>query len=101
MNTSLAVTALYDVVKAKDINGNTARALVKDFEKVLSLGLFEKEEEKKSAGISSEEIEKLIADRAAAKKAKNYTEADRIRAYLAEQGVTLTDTPQGTTYKIG
>lgn len=102
LNTSLAITALYDVLKAKDIGGGTARALVADFEKVLSLGLFEKEEQKESSGgIAAEEIEQLIAERAAAKKAKNYAEADRIRAYLAEKGVTLTDTPNGTTYKIG
>jgi len=41
-----------------------------------------------------------IAARGAAKKAKNYAEADRIRAELAAEGVTLIDTPQGTTYKI-
>ena len=43
----------------------------------------------------------MIAARAAAKKAKNYAEADRIRAELSAMGVTLTDTPNGTTYKIG
>ncbi len=104
LNTSLAVTALYDVVKAKDINGATARALVADFEKVLSLGLFDREEEenRESASLLTDaEIQDLIAQRAAAKKAKNYAEADRIRAFLAEKGVTLTDTPNGTTYKIG
>ena len=101
LNTSPAITALYDVLKAKAINGATARALVSDFERVLSLGLFDEEKKKESAeGISAEEIEKLILDRAAAKKAKNYAEADRIRAYLAERGVALTDTPNGTTYKI-
>ena len=47
------------------------------------------------------EILQLIEDRKNAKKAKNYAEADRIRAYLADKGVTLIDTPQGTTYKIG
>ena len=47
------------------------------------------------------EIEQLIADRAAAKKAKNYAEADRIRNYLLEKGVTLVDTSAGTQYKIG
>ena len=42
-----------------------------------------------------------IADRAAAKKAKNYAEADRIRNYLLEKGVTLVDTSAGTQFKIG
>ena len=41
---------------------------------------------------------KVMAREAAAKKAKNYAEADRIRAELLEKGVTLTDTAQGTTY---
>ena len=41
-----------------------------------------------------------IALRAEAKKAKNYAEADRIRAELLEKGVTLTDTPQGTKYTV-
>ena len=35
------------------------------------------------------------------KRQKNYAEADRIRAELAAKGVTLIDTPAGTTYKIG
>ena len=48
-------------------------------------------------------IKERIELRSAAKKAKNYAEADRIRAELLEKGVTLTDTPQGTkyTYTIG
>ena len=102
LNTSLAVTAVYDVLKAKDLSGAAKRALLNDFDKVLSLDLLKAEEKAEpAAGIDAAEIEKLIAERAAAKKAKNYAEADRIRAYLAEKGVTLVDTPSGTTYKIG
>jgi len=47
------------------------------------------------------EIRAAIEARAAAKKAKNYAEADRIRDMLAEKGVTLTDTKEGTVYKLG
>ena len=99
LNTSLAVTCLYDVLKAKELSGASKRALVSDFDRVLSLDLL-KEEEKTSpaAGLSDAAIEEAIAARAAAKKAKNYAEADRIRAELAQQGVVLTDTPDGTTY---
>ena len=41
----------------------------------------------------------MIADRAAAKKAKNFPEADRIRDELKAMGVEIIDTPQGTKWK--
>ena len=49
----------------------------------------------------AEEIEALIAARAAAKKEKNFAEADRIRVELLEKGITLIDTREGTKFKIG
>jgi len=45
-------------------------------------------------------IEKLIADRNAARKAKNFNESDRIRDELAKMGVVLKDTKDGTTWEI-
>jgi len=44
-------------------------------------------------------IEQMIAERATAKKTKNYAEADRIRKDLLDAGVVLEDTPQGTTWR--
>jgi cysteinyl-tRNA synthetase len=52
-----------------------------------------------SVGPSPEEIEARIAERAAAKKAKNYGEADRIRKGLLDLGVVLEDSAQGTTWR--
>jgi len=49
--------------------------------------------------LSVEPIESLIAERLAAKKAKNFAEADRIRAELLADGVVLEDGPQGTTWR--
>ena len=46
----------------------------------------------------AEKIEALIAQRAAAKKEKNFAEADRIRDELAAMGVTIKDTRQGTQW---
>ena len=46
----------------------------------------------------AEKIEELIAQRAAAKKAKDFAEADRIRGVLADMGVTIKDTRQGTQW---
>ncbi len=54
-----------------------------------------------AADISAEEIEALIVERKEAKKAKNFARADEIRQYLLDKGVTLIDTREGTTYKIG
>ncbi|PPE70309.1 cysteine--tRNA ligase [Caldimonas thermodepolymerans] len=51
-----------------------------------------------TGGLDEAAIQAQIEARAAAKKAKNYAEADRIRAALAEQGIVLQDTPQGTTW---
>jgi len=50
------------------------------------------------AGLDATTIEGAIAARQAAKAAKNYAEADRIRRELAAQGVQLKDSPQGTTW---
>ena len=113
LNTALAITAVYDVLKAK-CNDATKRALLNDFDAVLSLELVqtadkrraEKEAEEKAAREQAmqdpfvAEILTLIDQRAAAKKAKDFAEADRIRQYLLDKGVTLLDTREGTTYQI-
>ena len=52
-----------------------------------------------AAGMASEEIETLIDRRNAARKAKNWAEADRIRALLQEAGIVLEDTPKGTLWR--
>ncbi len=108
VNTSMAITALYDVLKAKT-NAATKLALISDFDRVLSLDLVKKADEYKNKAANDEPksveypaedawIIEAIAQRAAAKAAKNYAEADRIRAELLEKGVTLKDSSQGTTY---
>ncbi len=50
-------------------------------------------------GLNEAAIEEAIAARAAAKKAKDYAKADEIRKHLAQMGVMLIDTPQGTTWQ--
>lgn len=109
LNTSLAVTALYDVFKLS-ANDTTKLALVRDFDRVLGLGLVEAAErrqtsaaEDKNAGLDPALrawIEDAIERRRAAKAEKNYAEADRIRAELSARGVTLTDSKDGVTYTV-
>ena len=52
---------------------------------------------RKSNDLDSE-IEALIEQRQAARKAKNFAEADRIRDELKAQGIILEDTPQGVKW---
>ena len=120
LNTALALTAVYDVLKART-NDATKRAAIADFDRVLCLNLLAvadernrraAEEAKKRAEAEAAaraeaakdpfvaEILELIDRRAAAKKAKDFAEADRIRQYLADRGVTLVDSKEGTTYQI-
>ena len=110
LNTSLAVTALYDVFKMK-CNDKTKLALIEDFERVLDLGLIEaakkandnKADTEENAGVDAElaaYVEAKIKERAEAKAAKNYALADQIRAELSAKGVTLIDTKEGTKYTV-
>ncbi len=48
--------------------------------------------------LDEQSIQQMIAARAEAKKARNFAEADRIRKELADQGIELQDSPQGTTW---
>ena len=104
LNTSLAVTAVYDVLKAK-CNDATKVALLKDFDSVLSLNLltaaekYRQEQKKEEAEESDPEIEALIAARTKAKKEKNYAEADMIRDELRFRHIEIIDTPQGTKWR--
>jgi len=50
-----------------------------------------------AAALDDTAIDAAIADRTAAKAAKNYAEADRIRAELTAQGIELIDKPGGIT----
>ena len=112
LNTSLAITALYDVFKLKT-SARTKLALVSDFDKVLDIGLMEAREramaEKKqetaeeTSDVSPEllaYISERIEARRAAKKAKNFAEADAIRDELLAKGITLLDTREGTKFTI-
>ena len=106
LNTSLGLTVLYDVLKA-DLSDASKRALLQDFDQVLSLGLLEAAEKaaQKPAGkeLSSEEtaeIEALIQKRAEARKAKDWATADAIRDELAARHVVMKDTPSGVEWSV-
>ena len=109
LNTSLAVTALYDVFKLK-ANDATKLSLIRDFERVLDLGLIDsakamvKEEKTEEAPTVEPELLKYINEKIEARKEakanKNYALADAIRAELLEKGISLIDTKEGTKFTV-
>ena len=114
LNTSMAVTVLYDVLKARTTDA-TKLAALDSFDQVLGLKLTEKAAALRKTqaaapaaggftvvcedGGQDPQVEALIRARADAKKAKNFAEADRIRDELKAQGVEITDVPGGVRWK--
>ena len=114
LNTSMGVTALFDVLKTKT-NDATKLALIGDFDSVLSLSLLEKAAAKRAeaaqakttqtesgytvTGEGDPAIDALVLARYEAKKAKNFAEADRIRDELKAQGIEIIDTKGGASWK--
>ena len=96
LNTSNALTVLYDVIKS-NISNITKIKLIESFDKVLSLDLL-KEDKDNTEDVSY--INKMIEKRTEAKKNKNYELADSIRNELLEKGIILKDTREGTTYEV-
>lgn len=102
LNTSMAITVLYDVVKS-EISNSTKQKLIENFDKVLSLGLITNAEKLSNNTMESTvsnvaEIENLLELRSKAKANKDYAEADRIRNLLTEMGIQVKDTPNGPVW---
>ena len=98
LNTSKAITALYDVLKS-DTNPATKLALINDFDKVLSLDLVktaEKSLEKNNETDIPSEVMALVEERKNARKAKDFAKADELRDEIAKLGYAIKETRQGT-----
>ncbi len=102
LNTSLAITVVHYALKA-DATAATKLALIKEFDKVLGIGLIENaqkllEKEDKGDDIPAE-VADLAAQRAEARKAKNFALADELRDKISAMGYIIEETRQGTTIK--
>ena len=101
-NTADALAAVFELVKfantnvqegsSKEFAGHTLEVMTKLCD-VFGLTLEKKEE------ILDEEIENLIAERQAARKAKDFARADEIRGLLLDKGIELKDTREGVKWK--
>ena len=99
LNTSMAITVLYDVLKDNDMNDDTKLYLINDFDKVLSLDLCVFNEELKDDELACY-IQNKIEERNLAKQNKDYAKADKIRDELKDKNVIIRDTRDGTVYEI-
>ena len=102
LNSSMAITVLYDMLKA-DISDATKFALAESFDKVLSLDLTTAHLASEADNGVDAELESYILakieERKAAKKAKDFALADAIRNELLEKGIVLEDTREGVKWK--
>jgi cysteinyl-tRNA synthetase len=115
-NTADAIGSLFDLVRSVnrsiDSRGWTP-ALGKAIEEIQHfggvLGILEYDPseylqsiklEKKSGGITEEEIKELIRERESVRKEKNWKRADEIREYLSDKGILLEDKPEGTIWRV-
>ncbi len=103
LNTSLAITALYDVIKS-DADSATKLALIKDFDTVLSLNLIANAQKAQKASAAEdielpEEVKSLLEERKAARKERNFSLADQLRDKITALGYSVEETRQGTVVK--
>ena len=101
-NTADAISAVFELVKLSNINAKetSSKTLLTELKKKIVtlcdvLGIIT---EKKEEMLDSD-IEALIEERQAARKAKNFARADEIRNQLLEKGIILEDTRQGVVWK--
>jgi len=105
LNTAEALAAIFEHIRETNIamdsgefragNAGGVRDLLARFDSVFDVLRPSLHDE----AISEAEIETLIAERAAARKARDFTRADAIRAQLLEKGVILEDTRGGVRWK--
>ncbi len=99
LNTASGISLIYEVFKLS-ANAKTKRAILLEYEKVLSLNLFSENEENELEEDFVAYIEKKIEERKEAKKKKDFATADQIREELLAKKVQIKDTREGVVWQI-
>jgi cysteinyl-tRNA synthetase len=111
-NTPVALSVLFELAGEANRGDAQARQLLRSLAALLGLierdpvrvrrsGLRGAEAQSQTAGLDDAAVADRVAQRSAAKKARRFDEADRIRAELAQQGIVLEDGPSGTIWRRG
>jgi cysteinyl-tRNA synthetase len=108
LNTAAALGAIFELVRAMNVaidsgdfgvdDARAVRSALAGFDNVLGV-ISLRAAEDRAAGLPAEQVERLIEARHAARRNRDFAEADRIRAELAAQGVLLEDSAAGTRWK--
>lgn len=101
-NTADAIAALFELVKLSNttVGDGSSKAYVDYLKKTIHdlsdiMGIITE----RKAEVLDSEVEQLIADRQAARKAKDFAKADQIRNQLLDMGIELKDTREGVKWK--
>ncbi|MFN3322083.1 MAG: cysteine--tRNA ligase [Bryobacteraceae bacterium] len=105
LNTAEALAAIFEYVR--DANSTMDQGEFRSGNRAAALDLLGKFDSifdvltpaMPQGGISNEEVEKLVAERAEAKRSRNFARADEIRAGLLDRGIILEDTREGVRWK--
>jgi len=98
LNAPKAMAVVWDVARSDDLAAADRLALLLAFDAVLGLDLANA----KKAAVESDSdprIDGLLAERQAARAAKDFAEADRIRDALQAEGIEIVDTPEGARWR--
>lgn len=99
LNAPQALAVVWEAVRSDALSPADRWAFLLDADRALGFGLADAEAPDVDASGSDPRIDALVAERSAARAARDWDRSDRIRDELAAEGVELVDTPAGTTWR--
>ncbi|MGH9280727.1 MAG: cysteine--tRNA ligase [Acidimicrobiales bacterium] len=104
LNTARALTAVTGASRDEALPASDLAALARAFDAVLAIGLADLKPEdldlrRGGTDVDAETVERLVAERDAARASRDYARADELRTRLRGLGVELEDSPSGTTWR--